>query len=129
MKNNRYKFRCYDKRNKEMCYSDKENGDGCFYINTKGFLFMYALPKSETGVETKYYKSYDVMECTLVPDTTGKEIWESDIISDKEGVLRVVDWCWESAHWIARHLPNEPYCEPVYLEDNWYTIKGNMYEK
>lgn len=80
-KGNHLKFRAFDERNQEMRYSDKHDGE--FYINTFGVLYMYAIPKSESGLETMYYKNYDVMEFTGRVDDFNRDIYENDIVEQK----------------------------------------------
>jgi uncharacterized phage protein (TIGR01671 family) len=73
------KFRCFDERNKEMRYSDRHDGE--FYINAKGVLYMYAIPKSEGYIgDTQYYKSYKVMQFTGLLDKKGIDIYSNDVI-------------------------------------------------
>jgi len=87
------KYRAWDERNNEMVYSSESD---CFYINTKGVLFMYAIPKSESGLETIYHKSYEVDEFTGLQDKNGVDIFESDIVEwisgDENTDMGVIEW-------------------------------------
>ena len=86
---NTNKFRAWDTRNEEFVYSERED---CFYINTKGVLFMYTIPKSESGLETIYHKSYDVDPFTGFQDSNGVDIYFNDYITIYGyGVLEIED--------------------------------------
>lgn len=75
---NSFKFRAWDSRNEEYVYSDK---DDCFYLNTKGVLFMYAIPKLESELGgSVYHKSYDVDMFSGKVCNDGQDIYAGDIM-------------------------------------------------
>ena len=86
---NSIKFRAWDGRNEQLAYSDRED---CFYIDKKGAFFMYAVPKSESGLITEYYKSYDLMQFIGLKDGDNNELYQGDIIEDHIGI-GVIVWC------------------------------------
>ena len=126
---NLHKYRCYDERNDELVYSQE---DDCFYINTKGILFMYAIPKSESGVETLYYKSYDVESFTGRVDANGVDVYLGDIINQGGMYAPVVwnkDWsCFEldfSIHSVEEdELPNLDFSDFC----NRAVVVGNVHQ-
>jgi len=116
------KFRAWDSRNTEMVYSDKEDS---FYINTKGALFMYALPKSESGINTEYHKDYQVMQYTGLKDKNGVEIYDSDLLREEGDKIYIVKFS-DEGYWMA---------DPANCEGDWFHIYdfdwrviGNIHE-
>ncbi len=107
------KYRAWDTRNNEMIYSQD---DDCFYINTKGVLFMYAIPKSESGLETIYHKSYDVNLFACQVDKLGRDIYVNDIIKAVNGTLYIVKFGEHKLTGVTYDGDHEVSCTGFYLE-------------
>lgn len=102
---NNLKFRAWDALHNEMVYSDQED---TFYINTKGVLFMYAIPKSESGIgATIYHKDYNVMQYTGKVDCSGVNIYDGDIVDLGQTVngcnTFIVFWDEERLGWSVKY--------------------------
>lgn len=123
MSNNK-KYRAWDSRNNEFAYSEK---DDCFYINTKGVLFMYALPKPEDGGETVYHKSYDVDAFTGMQDVNNVDMYQNDIASIAGIGAVVIDICPLYGVIYKTNSGNWTYADSA-GEGDYPTVVGNIFE-
>ena len=122
------KYRCWDTRNQQMVYSDKED---CFYINTKGVLFMYAIPKSESGIgDTVYHKDYNVMGYTGIRsiNNTKEELYLGDVVYIAGTGRSVVEYCPIAG--VIFSCIKDPFevnhCQDVLMERDLGCLVGNI---
>ena len=120
------KFRAWDEANNEMVYSDKED---CFYINTKGVLFMYSKKPTKKGED--YHKDYNVMQYTGLKDKNGVEIFEGDllrVLDNKNGVLQVEFKNAYVGGWVLTHNSTDDWLSLGARKSEDIEVIGNKYE-
>ncbi len=116
------KFRHYDTRLNEMRYSDRHNDE--FYVEKLGIKYMYAIPRGESELETRYYKSYKVDASTGFIDIEGISIYTGDILEIHiQGCKQVQPYVVESIGGLFYENNRE-----VYYRIGSMRIIGNIYE-
>lgn len=121
----RFRFRVWNKVNKEMIYNAEIAYDGMNY-NTS-----WQIDKNTNdgwvdcfGYYLDYPEDYEVMQCTGMKDHTGKLIYEGDIVFYKIGSNKcrdVVKWSDDRCSWVKGYqdlCTYKKYCEVI----------GNIYE-
>lgn len=124
MMNDRFKFRCWNKKTNEMflVYSFDKN----FIQATNDFVVP--------SIRRFNIDDCILMQCTGLKDRNGKLIFEGDIVKfnfDTDEIKAVVSWDGEEL--IGFYLNTTDYFKDKYLTDydfykNDYEVIGNIYE-
>ena len=123
---NNFKFRHYDTRLCELRYSNLH--DGGFYVNTKGVMYMHTIPKSETGLDTDFYKSYDVDVFTGIQDSKGDDVYVNDIVYIAGFGNGVVEICPFYGVQICNSNGESRDASIALAEGDFGEVVGNIYE-
>lgn len=114
------KFKIWDKKNKYF----REEPYYRWMIASNGHLY-----NSENDEWYTDSKKFEVLWSSGKIDKKDTEIYEGDIVlNESDSSKRVIEYCEDTCCFIARHLPNEKYCEPLWMHDGEFEIVGNMYE-
>lgn len=61
-------------------------------------------------------------------DKNGVDMCESDIVMCADGINRVIEWHVEDCGFVARHLPDEEYDDPIFMSEDTFEVVGNRFE-
>ena len=114
---NRFKFRHWDKKIKQMRYGDIQLGS-----NGKPFIISPELPKLVQHIDDVI-----TMQCTGLKDKNEKLIYEGDIVKNHRDEIAEVVWLKEHA---AFFLDGRTDWECAWINDGIsdYEIIGNIHE-
>jgi hypothetical protein len=120
--NERFKFRCYDKIQKQMCYEiaertfDLENGEN--HDNEYSLLDALLYTPEE----------YILMQWAGLKDNFNKDIYESDYVKDDENFVYIVFWDEDNLQWRIKDIFNNDIMALCEFKNNDLLIVGNIYE-
>lgn len=127
-----YKFRAWDKDNKEMLYQGSNTTynnsvmDCRIVLDELGFDVLVRLYGKD---EYEYRNNCELMQYTGLKDKNGKEIYEGDVVRIDDLGIGIVDY--EEGRFAMRRR-EERFCWPVYcrIDHSPFVpeVIGNIYE-
>lgn len=121
--NDRFKFRLYDKKIKEMIYADTNDEFLPYYPDEiYTILQTYDLSAIENLADNE---DYIVMQCTGLKDKNGKLIFEGDVVNQNNTIYSV-NWC-DGSFCFKDALNGKNYTVEFVMSAKLEVI-GNIYE-
>lgn len=125
MNKSRFKFRIWDKENKDMICLPRAELYEEFFLRADGVLCLNADTINGDMVEADNDR-FELIQSTGLHDCEGKEIWEGDILRDKKGSLVVT--IFEDGKFLGKYINAKKMYAIEFSSNTGFKIIGHRFE-